>query len=323
MRNWHHIILMILFLWSSFQGLAQSVDAVIDRDEILIGEQAVISLSVRLDKNNPQKVEFPVIGDTLVTHVEVVTIGSIDTLLTGEGVSESRLEQKLHITSFDSGYYAIPPFQFKVDGDLQETQAFLLSVQTVEIDTTAGIMPDRGIYDVEVSWLDYIKVYWPYAAGVAGVILAAAIIFLLIRRYRQKQKEKPAPVQVEPEIPPHIIALEELNRIGKEKIFLKGKIKEYHTQITDALREYIERAFNVQAHELTSRQILQNLKYSGIEPKDIQALKAILFKADMVKFAKEIPDDIENEKSLKQAILFVENTIELTLSEPEEPEETE
>ena len=315
--------LLIIFLLSGVfivkmgNAFGQNVDAVIDRDEILIGEQAVISLSVSLNKEDPASVEFPIIGDTLLTNVEVINKGSIDTLETGEDVSESRLEQKVTITSFDSGYYAIPPFQFKVDGDFKETRAFLLSVETVEIDTTAGIMPDKGVYQVDVDWMDYVKVYWPYGAGVVGGLLTAALVFLLIRRYRKKQKEKPIPIPVEPKIPPHVIALEELNRVHHEKIFLKGKIKEYHTQVTDALREYIEQALNVQAHELTTRQILQNLKYSGIEPKDIQILKAILFKADMVKFAKEKPDDNENEKSVLEAIEFIQNTKVLTQPESE------
>ncbi len=301
---------MLTALFLSNTCWSQSTaDAVINRNEIMIGEQAVISLSCKIDKNNPAKITFPIILDTLVKNIEVVRKSTIDTLQTGENVSETRLEQKLYVTSFDSGYYAIPPFKFKIDGEIAETPAFLLTVKTVEIDTTAFIKGDRGAYQVDVSFLDYLKAYWKYPAAGAAVLAIVALILFLVRRYRKKEPEAPEPVEERDLRPAHVIATEALLKIDEEKIYKRGKVKDYHTAISDVLRDYLEGAYGIPASELTSRQIMNNLKYSGIEEREIQKLRTILFRADMVKFAKLSPDEQENLQAVADAQKFVAATI--------------
>lgn len=305
----HTYLLLLLFLLVGYAATAQNPDAVINRKEILIGEQAIITLSYSMEKLNPAYVEFPHVGDTLVDKVEVIRKSSIDTLETGYAVPTMRLEQKLYITSFDTGYYAIRPLEFRVDGEWYQTPAFLLTVKTVEVDTTAGIMADRGIYQIDVNFMDYLKVYWKYP--VAGLILVAIILLTIyfIRKYLENKRKLPPPPPVVPPRPAHEIALESLQRINEEKIFKRGKIKEYHTAITDALRDYIQGRYQISAHELTTRQIMSALRYTGIDEKSKVKLRTVLFRADMVKFAKDIPDETENTTAVNDAIAFVQNTV--------------
>ena len=302
-----YCLLLVNLLAVSVYG--QKADAVIDRSEILIGEQAVISLSYPLDKANPEKIQFPLVGDTLMDKVEVVRKSKIDTLGTNAGISTIRLEQKLYITSFDTGYYAIKPFEFKINGQSELTPAFLLTVQTVEIDTTGSIMGDRDVYLVDVTLLDFIKVYWKYPAIALAAVAIVLLILFLIRRYKKHKDEKPKVIVTEPLRPAHELALEALNTINEEKVYKRGKVKAYHTAITDTLRDYLERAYQIPAHELTSHQIITALKYSGIDDREMLRLRTILFRADMVKFAKENPDEAENISAISDAILFVKNTI--------------
>ncbi len=299
--------ILLLFLAVIAQG--QDASAVIDRDKIRIGEQAVIKLSVRFDKANPPIVTFPPISDTLVKGVEVVHFTPVDTLETGAGVKESRIEQQLFITSFDSGYYAIPPFVIDINGVPTQTEAFLLTVETVEIDTTKGIVDVREIYEVEVGWLDFLEVYWPYVAGAFALVAILVAAIILFVRYRKRRRLRPAALPPEPEKSPQTIALETLRRIQEEKAYKTGDVKDYHTSITDTLRTYLENAFGVHAHELTTRQILDKLRYSGIPEPQLRALRTILFRADMVKFAKEKPDYTDNEEAVAQAIDFVKATM--------------
>ena len=113
----------------------------------------------------------------------------------------------------------------------------------------------------------------------------------------------------EPEIAPHILALNELDRIKNEKLWQQGRSKEFHTQLTDVLRIYIEKVFDINSMEMTSEEILMNLKTMQNEQKSAYSgLKQILQLADLVKFAKwnALPD--ENELSLMNAFLFVNQT---------------
>ena len=323
MKGLLHTYRIFLLCLVGFTAAAQNPDAVINRKEILIGEQAIITLSYSQEKENPVFVEFPHIADTLVDKVEVVRQTKIDTLETGYEVPTMRLEQKLYITSFDTGYYAIRPFEFKVNGESYHTPAFLLTVKTLEVDTTSGIMADRGIYGVDVNFMDYLKVYWKYPA--AGLALVAIILLLLyfIRRYQENKRKLPPPPPVVPPRPAHVIALEALQHIQEEKIYKSGKIKEYHTGITDTLRDYIEGRYQISAHELTTRQIMSALRYTGLDEKSMVKLRTILYRADLVKFAKEIPDEVENTTAVNDAITFVQQTVPAIEPEPIETEDTD
>ncbi len=318
-------VLCILLIGKGMQ--AQTPSAVIDKNIILIGEQAILRLSVPFDKNKIPVVKWPSVGDTIVTRVEVVSKTEVDTLKTGQEVREARLEQQIVITSFDTGYYAIPPFVFEIDGNLVQTDAFLFTVHTVEIDTTGGIKDIREIEEIEVNWRDYVAVYWPYAAGAAGGLLLIGAVIYLVRQLREKRKAKALVKVLEPSKPIHMLAIERLEQLRRDRYYTVGKVKLHHTVITDTLRDYIEKVYNIPAHELTSRQMISSLRYSGMETRWLNTLSSILTTADLVKFAKEKPDDVENEAAVSRAIEFVRSTWELTSrtlphSEGTEPDQT-
>ena len=54
-------------------------------------------------------------------------------------------------------------------------------------------------------------------------------------------------VKVEPKLPPHQLAMQEIERIKNEKVWQKGEPKEYYTELTDALRTYIKDRFGFNA----------------------------------------------------------------------------
>lgn len=303
-----HISIFIVGIFLSASSFAQKADATLTPKNILIGEQAVMTLSVSYQKDQLPKVQFPLFGDTLITNVEIVRTTDVDTLTTADDVTETRLEKKLYLTSWDTGFYAIPPVEITINGKKQTTEAFLLTVKTVEIDTTAGIKPPAEIYEVEVGWQDYAAAYWYYPAGALALIGLAVAVFLLVRAQRKKRQAKPIISKNEPKRPANEIARERLVEIQREKIYATGKIKQFHTEITDVLRDYLEALYEIPAHELTSNQILNRLRYVGLTDQEFGKLRVILNRADMVKFAKDRPEASENEAAVSQTLDFVETT---------------
>ena len=67
------------------------------------------------------------------------------------------LQQPIIITSWDSGYYAIKPLTVTYDGIDYSTEAMLLSVMTIEVDTTAAPMDIKPIYLEPFSIKDWFK----------------------------------------------------------------------------------------------------------------------------------------------------------------------
>jgi len=110
-------------------------------------------------------------------------------------------------------------------------------------------------------------------------------------------------------LPPHVVALSELDKVKQEKPWQQGRSKEYHTELTNIIREYIERVFSINSMEMTSEEILEHLRTLRSEQKSAYSgLKQILQLADLVKFAKFDPSPDEHELSLLNAYLFVNQT---------------
>ena len=103
------------------------------------------------------------------------------------------------------------------------------------------------------------------------------------------------------------MALEKLDEIKAAKIWKDGKVKEYQTELTDVVREYIGRRFDVHSTEKTSDETLREMK--PLIDKDLfEHLKSMFQLADLVKFAKWHTTPDENEAALTTAYEFVNET---------------
>ena len=104
-----------------------------------------------------------------------------------------------------------------------------------------------------------------------------------------------------------ISALKELNALEKAKIWQEGNVKEYHSQLSEIIRRYTENRFQFIALELTTDEILQELK-SILSDDQLNNLSTLLQRADLAKFAKSKPIDTENIESMVLAKGFVNAT---------------
>jgi hypothetical protein len=87
-----------------------------------------------------------------------------------------------------------------------------------------------------------------------------------------------------------------------------GHVKTYHSELTEILRMYLERRFNIHALEQTSLEIISDVNSILQNDEAKQNLTKTLEIADSVKFAKHKSGALENEQSLKMAIQFIEST---------------
>ncbi len=303
-----------VFLLIPARAAAQDTrpEATLDKDLILIGQQAHIDLQVtyRADSERPTTIVWPSITDTLTAHLEVVHDSGVDTILPAKERDPYLFQQRrtLTITSWDSGYWAVPPFRFVINGDTMETEAMLITVNTVQVDTAGAFKDIKEIYEVPWSWVDWVKENWPWLAG--GTAALAAIITSIVWLMRRKRKPAGAIVQAEPELPLHERTIQALRALEQKHLWQQGLVKEYHSGVTDILRGYIEERFQVPAMESTTDELLSALKLSSMNGSQREQLANLLRMADMVKFAKWTPVPTENEHLLSGAITLVEQTSE-------------
>lgn len=299
--------LIILFLiFSSQFSFSQTIEvnAKLDTSVLRLGEQTQLHLSVKYKADRPLKIIFPFIGDTIIKQVEVVSKTKIDTTVPDKNDLTTFLQsQTFIITSFDSGFFAIPPFKFIINDTALETEPLLLQVNTLHIDTSQAIKDIKPPFTEPYHWKEFL----PYIVwGLVSLAVIAIVIYLI---YRWKKKKKNIPVEEKKvKIPAHIIALQNLEKLKEEKLWQQGKVKLYHSTISDILRVYIEDRFKIPTLEQTTDEILQSFRSSVIDKESLERLRQVLILSDLVKFAKEQPLPNENEMSLSNAFDFVNGT---------------
>ena len=320
MRYINKGILFIAIVLSFLQGTklyAQQtlIDVSIDSAAILIGEQTVLHLTVTTD--NGKNVIVPIPNDTLMTGVEVLNIAKADTTV----IDNNRLliKQDILVTSFDSSLYLLPPFKVIDQTDTIYSNQVALKVSTIPVNIDK---PDE-FNDIKETW-DPPFVLADYYVLIYGVLFACFLICLIgyiLKRLRNRQSIIPFKKQ-EPKLPPFEMAMKELDEIKQQKLWQQGRNKEYYTLLTDTLRKYMVNRFGINAMEMTSGEILELIRLESEANSSYNSLKQILELADFVKFAKLHPLPDENELSLMNAYLFVNQTKVVEVASPEESKES-
>ncbi|MBK6408638.1 MAG: hypothetical protein IPF78_02865 [Flavobacteriales bacterium] len=290
--------------------MAQDVKpmAKLDTATILIGQQAHLELSVTYHVNKVAvNVIWPMITDTITSKLPILHDSHVDTILPDKQNDPYLFKQTrmLTITAWDSGYWAIPPFTFVINGDTVGTTPLLLTVNTVEADTSKAYRDIKEIYTVPFSLLDWLREYWPWVAGgIAGAAMLTALIIFLVRRSR---RPKP-PVPEAPKAPLHVRTLLALEALQQKKLWEQDRTKDYYIELTDILRSYIEERYGIPALEQTTDELLAGLRLSSMPTAPREQLAQLLRLADMVKFAKWKALPTENEQVMASAIRLVQET---------------
>ena len=270
---------------------------------LMIGDQTAMHLSVTQEAN--ERVEMPVFGETLQDGIEIVDRSAVDTTTLPDG--RLQLSQELTLTSFKDSLFAVAPIAVVSGGDTFWTDPMALNViQPFEVDSSLAITDIKDIEKAPIYWWGIIR-WILLALAVIGLFVGAYYGVLWYRKHFLKEEEV-----IEPELlrPADEVALEKLDEIKAQKIWKDGKVKEYQTELTDVVREYIGRRFDVQSTEKTSDETLRAMK-PLIDKELFAKLSKMLQLADLVKFAKWHTTPDENEQALSTAYEFVNETREV------------
>ena len=274
--------LALLLLISNF-AFAQT--ATMDTNAILIGEQINFTISNSIANTNV----WPTYDEFLVEGIEIIKQEKLDT-------SNSIISQNFIITAWDTGSYYIPSILFS---ESSKTEGLLLNVQTIALEEGAELKDIKQPMQAPIGWSDI----WPWLLG----IITIALIVYLLKKYVFNKKEEVITAKPKAIIPADITALKQLNMLEKDQLWQAGKIKEYHTELSEIIRRYTENRFDFIALELATDEIISELK-SKVNNEQLASITILLQRADLAKFAKSKPDTDENEESMQLAKHFVGQT---------------
>ena len=281
MRKIYLILLCCNFVY------AQNIS--IEKDTILIGEQIEISISCNLNKLT----YWPDIEGITSEEIEIIKLSQIDT-------SNLNVTQKALITVWDSDKYIIPAFTFSENN---VSDLITLYVQDIDIKDTDTILKDiKGPLDDTfkktikntknqiIKWIIFVIIF----------IIITYILYMVFLKKDFYVNQKHI-FQAE------VIAFNRLSELEQKKLWETGKINEYHTELSEIIRRYLEGRFKFIALELTTDEILNELK-SAINNDVFKKLQKILERADLAKFAKNQPTDLQNLESMSLAKEIISST---------------
>lgn len=296
---------LFFFIFTMGSGLLFSqVKIQVDTTHIRIGEQIIYEISTA----NTSPVLFPVLKLDSLKKIEIVGDLPIDTL-------KNRLYKKYLLTGFDSGSYVIPAQEVLINNQRFLTDSILIQVGTVAVDTIKqGLFPLKPIYKAPPkTWHEYLWILW----WLLVILIVIAMVWWFAFKGKKIIQFKPKKI-----LTPFDIALTQLKALDEKDLIGQQKIKEYYTELTDIVRNYIEKDLKITAMEVTSDELVTLLKKTnkykklGISREQINHLELFLHNSDLVKFAKGKPETetINNDRSFAETVLKELKTV---VSKPE------
>lgn len=294
-------------------ALGQAV-ASFDSPELLMGDIATIRVSVPVPDDSA-KVVFPLLQEaankkqtyvSLLNDTIEILVSHKRSLIEEDGRFSMRYD--LSIQAFDSGRYELPPLEFLVGREKIASNKVELNVLPVKVNADDPIDDFTGIqqpFELNPHPEDMVEeeasVIILWIIGAAVLLALGAVAFFL---YRKTGRIFPkARMQS-----PYEVALEKLDRLSRQELPQKGKTKEYYTRLSDILRTYLKKQFDIKTKEMTSSEILYQIRQSGFLRQYEGILGSILETSDFVKFAKVNPSEVENTRCMKEAVRFIESS---------------
>jgi len=295
-------ILIIIALSLPVKGQDVRVTSGFDSSRIYIGDQ--IHYTVTVEQPSDLPVTLPVLKDTLYRNIEILSASEIDTSIIGD--DRIRITSSYLITSFDSGFYQVPPVFAEIKNE-NGVKRFYSEYSPLEVMrmTIAPADTTAKIYDIIEPYRAPVTIGEVLPWILLAVIVAAAAWFLA-KLFRKLKKNRTGKEPVINPDPAHVVAFRDLEKLKEEKLWQKGEIKQYYSRLTEIIRQYLENRYGIFSLELTTSETLEALVKTGFKKDNsYEKLKSILNGADLVKFAKYKPEPSENELHFENSWEFV------------------
>ena len=303
-----HLILVCFV--SSLSLCAQEISNTVDTTNIRIGEQIIYKINIKTDSLGT--IRFPESKDFL--PFEVINESKLDTNSLDK---KYIISKQFALTHFDSGVFYIPAPKIQFLNKEVRLDSFRIKINSVVIDTTK-----QGLYGIKPIMKSKTQVdflYWLY------VILALSLItFFIYYRNQIFSFFKIHKLEVE-YFTPYEKAIKELSEIKKLRYDSNIDVKNYYSNLTFVVRNFLNQKIINNALECTTKELIIRLnllksskKYNLSNP-TIKNIDNIFSRADLVKFAKYEPDyktALNDLESLEKEI----DNIKLILPEPTKEE---
>jgi len=284
-----------ILLLSSFAVAQTTVNVTVDTNKVLVGD--VIQLDVNVQTNEP--ILWPDIMG-LINPVEVQQLGTIDSM---SRLGKDTYRQNISIQHFDTGTFVLPQIPFvNFDGDTFYSDSIIkISFIPVVLDTANTVFDIKEPKHVPFNFSEA----KPFIYGSLIFLLIILLGYYLIQRFKQKISLEEEEEIIE-QIPCDEEAIQALKNLESKALCEKGAVKIHYVQLTEILRRYFDRAYDIDTLESTTDEIIDYLKDLNVDASLLTEIMELLNEADFVKFAKSSPDKSTNDRFMHSSYRIVE-----------------
>ncbi|MDA9356640.1 hypothetical protein N8376_01935 [Flavobacteriaceae bacterium] len=298
--------LIVFLLVFCIKSNAQQVSSYVDTTNIRIGEQINYKITIKTD--SLETIKYPENKD--FSPFELINEFKSDTSYLDQ---QYVISKQFALTYFDSGVFYIPSQKIKFLNKEIELDSFKIKINPVIIDTTK-----QGLYDIKAimksnTQIDF--VFWLY-------ILIITFVIVIILYYKNKILLFFTIQQIKVEyFTPYEKAVIELEKIKKFEYSSEIEVKNYYSDLTFIIRNFIEEKIIKSALECTTKELTQKLsllktsKKLNLTNSTLKNIEEIFSRADLVKFAKYTPEVQIAKHDLEILTLELDN-IKSILPEP-------
>lgn len=278
-----------------------SVESQVDRATITIGDRILYTVTITSDPE--VKLEPLALGSNLGAF-EVKDYKIYDQEKTKEGRNVNKSEYL--ITTFTTGEYVIPPITVNYTDPQREKKQIKSEPLFILVKSVGASESDKEDIRGLKPPIDMRETYWAYLLILPVLALLGAGGFFY---YRQRSRGLALPeIPEELKKPAWEVALFELDSLRESDLLKKKEIKRYFTILSDVVRKYVERRFEISALDRTTEEIRREIKRTELAQTIRESITGLLFFCDLVKFAKYVPSAKEVGESLNQAYSIVNLT---------------
>lgn len=282
---------------SATAGSAVTVRAQAEPQQVTIGDR--LRYSIEVEAPSGTELTLPVLAERIGAF-DIVDFGSLPPrhiegrVVTGYWYT---------LTTFDTGRYVLPAPKVRVRRG-ERTEEVQGNEVTIEVQSVLpkeqGATDIRDIKPLVRPPADLRPLYLGAASLVTLVALGLGFWFLLNRPKRRYTVPPP---------PPDEVALRALDRLWARRDLQEGRWEPYYVELSAIVRRYLEERFDIRAPEMTTEEFLVAAGNDPrLTPSQRQLLAAFLHQADLVKFARAVPNLSDAEAAYRSARRFVDET---------------
>ena len=273
--------------------IAQStiVSSELDTTQGYIGD--VVNWTVLVDNAENRRIQFP----ELFLQDDTVSVRT-QKLLYNKGIVTGIT---FELVFWDTGKFQTPAYQVDILND-SDTVISSIAPEPIEL-TILSLLASTGNSDFRpIKGPVPVRSLFPLRLTVLGILaifLIACIYWTWSQRINVKYQRNEYLTSKSPR-QKAIRRLEELN--------INGFAKEYYAELSHISREYVEYSTFIRALEMTTKEINDNRNLFPINDKMFADWVKTLSIADLVKYARAIPDSTQMDLDHQKIICFIEQS---------------